>query len=81
MGGLLGDLVFPHPKAHGYPRLHGITANNAQLAISDSWSKLQKQDGILKCQVWYLPSWRKKKLISYPDTDENLSGQVEVRRS
>jgi hypothetical protein len=63
------------------PILYGITADKAQLAISNSQSMLQKQDGIIKCQAWYLPSWRKKKLTSYQDTDENLSGQVEVRRS
>ena len=63
------------------PVLHDITADEAQLAISDSRSALQKQDGIIKCQVRYLPSWRKKKLSSYQDTDENLLGQVEVHGS
>jgi hypothetical protein len=42
---------------------------------------LQNQVGIIKCQVRYLPTWRNKKLTSYPNTDENLSGQVEVRGS
>ncbi len=34
----------PHPKAHGILVLYGITADEAQLAISDSWSVLQEQE-------------------------------------
>jgi hypothetical protein len=61
--------------------LHGITVDEAKLAISDSWSVLQKQDGIIECQVWYLPIGKIEKLTWYLDTDKNLSGQLEVRGS
>ncbi len=47
--------------------LHGITADKAQLAISDSRSVLQKQDGIIKCQVPYLPSWENQETYLIPE--------------
>jgi hypothetical protein len=48
------------------PVLHGITVDEAQLAISDSWSVLQKQDGKIKCQVRYLPSWENQETYLIP---------------
>jgi hypothetical protein len=30
------------------------------------WSVLQKQDGIIKCQVWYLPSWENQETYLIP---------------
>ena len=33
---------------------------------SDSWSMLQKQDGIIKCQVRYLPSWENQETYLIP---------------
>jgi hypothetical protein len=62
------------------PVHHGITADKAQLAI-DSQSVLQKQDGIINAKYGSFPVGKIKRLTSYRDTDENLSGQVEVRGS
>jgi hypothetical protein len=64
------------------PILHGITADEAQLAISNGWSVLQKHDGRIKYQVYgTFPVGKIKKLTSYLENDENLSGQIEKHGS
>ena len=53
------------------PIRHGITANEAQLAIFDSRSVLQKQDGITRVPSTVLPQVRKeKKIRSVPPTSK-----------
>ncbi len=66
-GGLLGDLWLPSSKEHGC--ISCIQADEAQLAIFDSWSMQQEQEATrAKRYDTYLQKWRETGFCFIPHT-------------